>query len=155
MWNAHETALLCQLLDSGGLSPLWAEVILLIFHTVTDIIRPDVKNDSDDMDIRQYVQFKKVPGGSRSECQILNGAVCTKDVVDRRNDFPLGAFLECCCFSPTYTCPYCECSVAMVDHSLSMILAVWKYSSDTLTPIWISQMLGQSSCGAGVRPVRR
>lgn len=53
MWNAHETALLCQLLDSGGLSPLWAEVILLIFHTVTDIIRPDVKNDSDDMDIRQ------------------------------------------------------------------------------------------------------
>ncbi|XP_037795533.1 1-phosphatidylinositol 3-phosphate 5-kinase-like isoform X2 [Penaeus monodon] len=83
MWNAHETALLCQLLDSGGLSPSWAEVILPIVHTVTDIIRPDVKNDSDDMDIRQYVQFKKVPGGSRSECQILNGAVCTKNVADR------------------------------------------------------------------------
>ncbi|XP_063596090.1 1-phosphatidylinositol 3-phosphate 5-kinase-like isoform X3 [Penaeus indicus] len=83
MWNAHETALLCQLLDSGGLSPSWAEVILPIVHTVTDIIRPDVKNDSDDMDIRQYVQFKKVPGGSRGECQILNGAVCTKNVADR------------------------------------------------------------------------
>ncbi|ROT78123.1 hypothetical protein C7M84_003160 [Penaeus vannamei] len=83
MWNAHETALLCQLLDSGGLSPLWAEVILLIFHTVTDIIRPDVKNDSDDMDIRQ------------------------------RNDFPLGAFLECCCFSPTYTCPYYARTILM------------------------------------------
>ncbi|XP_047499601.1 1-phosphatidylinositol 3-phosphate 5-kinase-like isoform X4 [Penaeus chinensis] len=83
MWNAHETALLCQLLDSGGLSPSWAEVILPIVHTVTDIIRPDVKNDSDDMDIRQYVQFKKVPGGSRSECQILNGAVCTKNVADK------------------------------------------------------------------------
>ncbi|XP_042870026.1 1-phosphatidylinositol 3-phosphate 5-kinase-like isoform X2 [Penaeus japonicus] len=83
MWNSHETALLCQLLDSGGLSPSWAEVILPIVHTVTDIIRPDVKNDSDDMDIRQYVQFKKVPGGSRSECQILNGAVCTKNVADK------------------------------------------------------------------------
>nr|XP_045605242.1 1-phosphatidylinositol 3-phosphate 5-kinase-like isoform X2 [Procambarus clarkii] len=83
MWGSHETALLCQLLDSGGLSSSWAEVILPIVHTVTDIIRPDVKNDSDDMDIRQYVQFKKVPGGSRSECEILNGAVCTKNVADK------------------------------------------------------------------------
>ncbi|XP_050725052.1 1-phosphatidylinositol 3-phosphate 5-kinase-like isoform X2 [Eriocheir sinensis] len=83
MWASHESALLCQLLDSGGLSPSWAEVILPIVHTVTDIIRPDVRNDSDDMDIRQYVQFKKVPGGSRSDCQIVNGAVCTKNVADR------------------------------------------------------------------------
>ncbi|XP_069947039.1 1-phosphatidylinositol 3-phosphate 5-kinase isoform X3 [Cherax quadricarinatus] len=83
MWESHETALLCQLLDSGGLSSSWAEVILPIVHTVTDIIRPDVKNDSDDMDIRQYVQFKKVPGGSRSESEILNGAVCTKNVADK------------------------------------------------------------------------
>ncbi|XP_068238143.1 1-phosphatidylinositol 3-phosphate 5-kinase isoform X3 [Palaemon carinicauda] len=83
MWSAHETALLCQLLDSGGLSPSWAETILPIVHTVTEIIRPDVKNDSDDMDIRQYIQFKKVPGGSRSECQILNGVVCTKNVADK------------------------------------------------------------------------
>ncbi|XP_066965143.1 1-phosphatidylinositol 3-phosphate 5-kinase isoform X1 [Macrobrachium rosenbergii] len=83
MWSAHETALLCQLLDSGGLAPSWAETILPIVHTVTEIIRPDVKNDSDDMDIRQYVQFKKVPGGNRSECQILNGVVCTKNVADK------------------------------------------------------------------------
>ncbi|XP_071531520.1 1-phosphatidylinositol 3-phosphate 5-kinase isoform X2 [Panulirus ornatus] len=83
LWGSHETALLCQLLDSGGLSSSWAEIILPIVHTVTDIIRPDVKNDSDDMDIRQYVQFKKVPGGNRSECQILNGAVCTKNVADK------------------------------------------------------------------------
>ena len=53
LWESHERALLCQLLDSGGLSPSWAEVILPIVHTVTDIIRPDVRNDSDDMDIRQ------------------------------------------------------------------------------------------------------
>lgn len=53
LWSSHETALLCQLLDSGGLSSSWAEVILPIVRTVTDIIRPDVKNDSDDMDIRQ------------------------------------------------------------------------------------------------------
>ncbi|KAG0730325.1 1-phosphatidylinositol 3-phosphate 5-kinase [Chionoecetes opilio] len=83
LWASHETALLCQLLDSGGLSPSWADVILPIVHTVTDIIRPDVRNDSDDMDIRQYVQFKKVPGGSRGDCQIVNGAVCTKNVADK------------------------------------------------------------------------
>ncbi|XP_063879868.1 1-phosphatidylinositol 3-phosphate 5-kinase-like isoform X3 [Scylla paramamosain] len=83
LWESHERALLCQLLDSGGLSPSWADVILPIVHTVTDIIRPDVRNDSDDMDIRQYVQFKKVPGGNRSDCQILNGAVCTKNVADK------------------------------------------------------------------------
>lgn len=31
----------------------------------------------------RYVQFKKVPGGNRSDCQIVNGAVCTKNVADR------------------------------------------------------------------------
>lgn len=31
----------------------------------------------------RYVQFKKVPGGSRSECQIVNGVVCSKNVADK------------------------------------------------------------------------
>lgn len=33
-----------------------------------------------------------------------------------RNDITLGAFLERYCFSPTYTCPSSECTVAVRDH---------------------------------------
>ena len=36
-----------------------------------------------DLVFDRYVQFKKVPGGNRSDCQILNGAVCTKNVADK------------------------------------------------------------------------
>ncbi|KAG8233389.1 hypothetical protein J437_LFUL013169 [Ladona fulva] len=35
------------------------------------------------MDIRQYVQFKKVPGGNRSESGIISGVVCTKNISHR------------------------------------------------------------------------
>ena len=83
LWSGHESALLSQLLSSAGLSSSWADIIKPIVHTVTDIVRPDVKHDSDDMDIKQYVQFKKIPGGARTECQIVNGAVCSKNVADR------------------------------------------------------------------------
>ncbi|XP_076042433.1 1-phosphatidylinositol 3-phosphate 5-kinase fab1 isoform X3 [Oratosquilla oratoria] len=89
LWSSHEGTLLRQLLDSAGLSPSWADVIQPIIHTVTEIIRPDVRNDDDDMDIRQYIQVKKVPGGSRTESEIVNGAVCTKNVTDKQMAVPL------------------------------------------------------------------
>ena len=36
------------------------------------------------MDIRHYVKIKKIPGGSRSECRIVSGVVCTKNVVHKK-----------------------------------------------------------------------
>jgi 1-phosphatidylinositol-3-phosphate 5-kinase len=44
---------------------------------------PDVQND-DEMDIRHYVKIKKIPGGLRSDCRIVNGVVCTKNVVHKK-----------------------------------------------------------------------
>ncbi|XP_055924397.1 1-phosphatidylinositol 3-phosphate 5-kinase-like [Argiope bruennichi] len=83
-YKVHEATLLNQLLSNEGLSLSWSEIILPIIHHVVDSVRPDVKNDSDDMDIRQYVQFKKIPGGSKSECSIVSGVVFTKSVAHKK-----------------------------------------------------------------------
>lgn len=79
-----EINLLRQLLSTEGLSLSWCDIILPIVHRVIDTVRPDVKNDADDMDIRQYVQFKKIPGGSKSECMIVSGVVFSKTVAHRK-----------------------------------------------------------------------
>lgn len=44
---------------------------------------PDVRRD-DDMDIRQYVWFKKVPTGDKPECQVISGVVFPKNVVHKK-----------------------------------------------------------------------
>lgn len=79
----HENDILIQLLESMDLSSSWIDIILPIVHKVTEIVRPDVKHSDDDMDIRQYIQFKKVPGGTKEDCRIVNGVVCTKNVSHR------------------------------------------------------------------------
>ncbi|CAL8101719.1 unnamed protein product [Orchesella dallaii] len=79
----HENDFLIQLLESMNLSSSWIDIILPIVHKVTEIVRPDVKHSDDDMDIRQYIQFKKVPGGTKEDCRIVNGAVCTKNISHR------------------------------------------------------------------------
>lgn len=79
----HENDFLAQLLESMDLPLSWVDVILPIVHKVTEIVRPDVKHSDDDMDVRQYIQFKKVPGGSKADCRIVNGVVCTKNVAHR------------------------------------------------------------------------
>lgn len=79
----HENDFLIQLLESMDLSASWIDIILPIVHKVTEIVRPDVKHSDDDMDIRQYIQFKKVPGGTKEDCRIVNGVVFTKNVAHR------------------------------------------------------------------------
>lgn len=59
-YKYHEEALLNQLLSAEGLSLSWCDVILPIIYHVVNCVHPDVRNDADDMDIRQYIQFKKV-----------------------------------------------------------------------------------------------
>ena len=36
------------------------------------------------MDIRHYVKIKKIQGGSRTDCRIVSGVVCTKNVVHKK-----------------------------------------------------------------------
>ena len=49
-----------QLLSAEGLSIKWANTILTTVRKISQVVRPDVRHEGDDMDIRQYVQIKKV-----------------------------------------------------------------------------------------------
>ncbi|XP_017877426.1 1-phosphatidylinositol 3-phosphate 5-kinase isoform X2 [Ceratina calcarata] len=82
-YKQHEDSLIKQLLNKEGLSQSWSEVILPIAHQIVDYVRPDLNHNVDDLDIRQYVQIKKCPGGGRDDCEIVSGVVCTKNVAHR------------------------------------------------------------------------
>ena len=36
------------------------------------------------MDIREYVKFKKIPGGSKSDCEMISGVVFTKNIANKK-----------------------------------------------------------------------
>ncbi|XP_076280826.1 1-phosphatidylinositol 3-phosphate 5-kinase fab1 isoform X3 [Lasioglossum baleicum] len=82
-YKQHEDSLIKQLLNKEGLSQTWSETILPIAHQVVDFVRPDLNHNVDDLDIRQYVQIKKCPGGSRDDCEIVSGVVCNKNVAHK------------------------------------------------------------------------
>lgn len=44
---------------------------------------PDVRKD-DDMDICAYVKFKKIPGGNKSDCEMISGVVFTKNIANKK-----------------------------------------------------------------------
>lgn len=65
------------------MSQTWSNTILSVAHQIVDHVRPDLNHDADNLDIRQYVQFKKCPGGSRDDCEIVSGVVCSKNIAHR------------------------------------------------------------------------
>ncbi|XP_011640155.1 1-phosphatidylinositol 3-phosphate 5-kinase isoform X2 [Pogonomyrmex barbatus] len=85
-YKAHEDSLIKQLLSKEGLSQTWSNIILSIAHQIVDHVRPDLNHDADNLDIRQYVQFKKCPGGSRDDCEIVSGIICSKNIAHRGMD---------------------------------------------------------------------
>ena len=44
---------------------------------------PDVRKE-DDMDICEYVKFKKIPGGSKTDCEMISGVVFTKNIANKK-----------------------------------------------------------------------
>lgn len=82
-YKAHEDSLIKQLLSKEGLSQTWSNTILSIAHQIIDHVRPDLNHDADNLDIRQYVQFKKCPGDSRDDCEIVSGIICSKNIAHR------------------------------------------------------------------------
>ncbi|XP_011863419.1 PREDICTED: 1-phosphatidylinositol 3-phosphate 5-kinase isoform X2 [Vollenhovia emeryi] len=82
-YKAHEDSLIKQLLSKEGLSQTWSNTILSIAHQIIDQVRPDLNHDADNLDIRQYVQFKKCPGDSRDDCEIVSGIICSKNIAHR------------------------------------------------------------------------
>lgn len=43
----------------------------------------DKNHDAVELDIRHYIQFKKVPSGCRSDTTLVEGIICSKNVVHK------------------------------------------------------------------------
>ena len=54
--------LLKQLLKLYNLSFDWFDIILDLAWKCCDLVKPDIKHDNDNMDIRNYLKIKKLPG---------------------------------------------------------------------------------------------
>ncbi|XP_015762792.1 PREDICTED: 1-phosphatidylinositol 3-phosphate 5-kinase-like [Acropora digitifera] len=79
----HLNTLLVQLLKDAGLSLDWRDTILPLVKRVSEQVCPDVRKD-DDMDICEYVKFKKIPGGSKTDCEMISGVVFTKNIANKK-----------------------------------------------------------------------
>uniref|UniRef100_A0A3B4G9P8 1-phosphatidylinositol 3-phosphate 5-kinase n=1 Tax=Pundamilia nyererei TaxID=303518 RepID=A0A3B4G9P8_9CICH len=82
--HSHMMALLQQLLYSESLSLSWRDIIVPVVRQVVQTVRPDVRNCDDDMDIRQLVHIKKIPGGKKFDSIVVNGFVCTKNIAHKK-----------------------------------------------------------------------
>ncbi|XP_052862885.1 putative 1-phosphatidylinositol 3-phosphate 5-kinase [Anopheles cruzii] len=95
----HEELLVNQLLRAANLDPSWAKTLIPIVARVANTLRLDAAYGTDAMDIRNYVYFKKVPGGERNESQILGGVVFSKNVAHKdmpqKVDKPRILLLQC------------------------------------------------------------
>ncbi|XP_066481245.1 1-phosphatidylinositol 3-phosphate 5-kinase isoform X2 [Tiliqua scincoides] len=80
----HMMALLQQMLYRESLSLSWRDIIVPVVCQVVQTVRPDVKNRDDDMDIRQLVHVKKIPGGKKFDSIVVNGFVCTKNIAHKK-----------------------------------------------------------------------
>ncbi|KAK9502569.1 hypothetical protein O3M35_011320 [Rhynocoris fuscipes] len=77
----HCSNYMSQLFERESVSQSWADIISPLTSRVVSSIRPYLaKSNKDAMDIRRYVQIKKVAGGLKRECQIVSGVVFSKNL---------------------------------------------------------------------------
>ncbi|CAG4946546.1 unnamed protein product, partial [Parnassius apollo] len=77
----HLRLLFRQCLARAGLAPAWLDILYPLCQQAADIILPDIYGN--DIDVRNYVQVKKVPGGSVQDSCVIHGVVLTKNVAHR------------------------------------------------------------------------
>jgi hypothetical protein len=86
-------AMLRQLLALRNLNAAWFDVLMPLVCKCVDLVRPDVKHDNDNMDIRSYVKLKKLPVQaakdssylpSSDDCRIVNGLVFSKNIAHKQ-----------------------------------------------------------------------
>ncbi|KAK5050771.1 hypothetical protein LTR84_003330 [Exophiala bonariae] len=77
----HVHKLLQQLLKDSSIPKLssWEDALIPILLRATDDVDPDVQG-GDDIDIRNYVKLKKIPGGKPGDTAYISGLVFTKNV---------------------------------------------------------------------------
>ena len=85
----HE--LLRQLLKLKNVSADWFDIVMPLALECVDLVKPDVKHDNDQMDIRHYIKIKKLhmvteaagAGAVKRGGQLINGLVFTKHVAHK------------------------------------------------------------------------
>ncbi|KAF2148717.1 hypothetical protein K461DRAFT_282187 [Myriangium duriaei CBS 260.36] len=77
----HVRNLLAQLLQDNKIphSRPWEKALLPILLQCTDDVDPDVQH-GDDMDIRNYIKLKKIPGGRPGDTAYVSGVVFSKNI---------------------------------------------------------------------------
>lgn len=77
----HVHKLLQQLLRDADVPKVssWEDALIPILLKATDDVDPDVQG-GDDIDIRNYVKLKKIPGGKPGDTAYISGLVFTKNV---------------------------------------------------------------------------
>lgn len=78
----HEELLLSQMLRNLNLDQNWSKILITLCARTVNQFRPEFCTN-DLMDIRNYVNFKKVPGGLRNDCTIHGGVVFSKNVAHK------------------------------------------------------------------------
>lgn len=94
----HEEQLLGQMLRNFNLDQQWSKVLTPLCCRAANHFKPEYCTN-ELMDIRNYVNFKKVPGGRRQECTIVGGVVFSKNVAHKdmatRVERPRILLLQC------------------------------------------------------------
>lgn len=77
----HVERLLTQLLKESGTPRRrhWQKALMPILLQCPNDVDPDVQN-GDDMDIRNYIKIKKVPGGKPGDTSYVSGVVFSKNI---------------------------------------------------------------------------
>jgi 1-phosphatidylinositol-3-phosphate 5-kinase len=80
----HARKLLRQMLHDAGVSHVssWDKALIPILRQCTDDVNPDVDR-GDDIDIRNYIKLKKIPGGRPRDTAYVSGVVFSKNVALR------------------------------------------------------------------------
>ncbi|KAL5119500.1 Mitochondrial distribution and morphology protein 12 [Pleosporales sp. CAS-2024a] len=80
----HARKLLRQMLHDAGVPHVssWDRALIPILRQCTDDVNPDVDR-GDDIDIRNYIKLKKIPGGKPRDTAYVSGVVFSKNVALR------------------------------------------------------------------------
>ncbi|KAH6569672.1 hypothetical protein BASA60_008142 [Batrachochytrium salamandrivorans] len=80
----HMRRMLCQTLNEASVNDpeTWVETLMNMLIKAAGTLRPDLRR-GDDIDIRNYIKIKKIPGGVISDCRYIDGIVSTKQAIHK------------------------------------------------------------------------
>ncbi|CAC5388449.1 PIKFYVE [Mytilus coruscus] len=80
----HLNGLVQQMLCDEGLSKTWTDIVIGTAQRVSNYVRPDVREEGDDMNILKYVKFKKIPGDTKEQTWLVHGVVFTRNIAHKQ-----------------------------------------------------------------------